>query len=124
MRTKALVSAAALGAMLATLPPAGSAEPAKQEIPFGYLMRDISCSGATHVLLNPCPPNAPMFYLAVPERLDADLLLGQNVQVRGTQDPSSPCPQPLVRVVKIEPSDVLPPCPIECLPGYPPPCPR
>jgi len=87
------------------------AEPAKFEIPFGFLQKDDTCPEATHILKYPCPGTGSDYYLTFPKAKPADLagFLGQNVAVRGTLHTST-CSRPLVQVTKLTISAVLPPC--------------
>ena len=115
MKGRSLLLAAGLVIVAGLQPLHSDTDAAKIDIPFGFLMPDTSCPGATHVLLNPCPPNLPTFYVVFQQGKKVDRFLGQNVAVRGTIDPNASCSAPLVRVTRIVESLVVPPCP-------PPPC--
>jgi hypothetical protein len=124
MNARSLIVAAALGGLIGFQPLRGDAGGAKVDIPFGYLMPDTSCPGATHVLLHPCPPNSPQVYVVFQQGKDVDRFLGRNVTIRGMIDPKATCSAPLVRATKIAESLIVPDCPAPpCQPGDPPPCP-
>ena len=125
MKPRSLLLAAALGVVFGFQPLHSDTDAPKIEIPFGYLMPDTSCPGATHVLLHPCPPNSPEAYLVFPQGKNVDRFLGRNVTVRGTIDTTASCSRPLVRATRIAETSNVPPCPPpECQPGDPPPCPQ
>jgi hypothetical protein len=104
-----LIVAAALATAFAVLQL--PADPAKIEIPFGYLLKDDSCPDATYILKYPCPGLGGDYYLSFAKpRADLAGLEGQNVAVRGVVR-ASVCTLPLVQVTKVTASAILPPCP-------------
>ena len=125
MKARTLLLAVALGIIFASQPLHGDTHAPKIDIPFGFLMPDASCPGATHVLLHPCPPNPPEFYLVFPQGKNVDRFLGRNVTARGTIDTTASCSVPLVRATRIAETLIVPDCPApQCQPGDPPPCPQ
>jgi len=112
MKRAVFLCVAAFGAMLALRPAAGEVVPdsAPVTIPFGILRSDTSCPAATHVVLNPCPPNQPTLYAVFPRGRKLDRFEGQNVTLRGTVDQTA-CSLPLIQARRISLTHVVPPCP-------------
>ena len=73
------------------------------EIPYGILVSDASCRGATHVLLDPCPSHPPEVYIVFPEAGMARRYEKWNVILRGMLLKGD-CSLPLLRVSRIGPS--------------------
>jgi hypothetical protein len=110
MKSKKLARIVALGAILASGPLLGDMNAPKLDIPFGTLLSDASCPLAKHVLLAPCPPNAPVLYVDFPQGKNVDRYVGQNVSTRGTVEFTT-CTLPLLHASRIVLTDVLPDCP-------------
>ena len=112
MQRIVLFCVVALGAMLAFQPqPKGAdVDQPKVDIPFGTLVRGGPCPVATHMVLGPCYPHSPMFFVAFPDGKNVTRYEGQNVTLRGTVDQTS-CSLPLIHASRVSLSKVLPDCP-------------
>jgi hypothetical protein len=88
---------------LVAAPARGQNQPLRVEIPYGFLVSDASCPGASHVLLDPCSPHAAEVYVVFPESGQARRYEGKNVFLRG-EIVQGGCSLPLLRVSRIAPS--------------------
>lgn len=112
MNGTAFLCVVAAGALLALQPAAsvGVADSPHVDIPFGILASDSSCPAATHVILNPCPPNQPLVYAVFARGQKLERFEGRYVSLRGTVDQTA-CPRPLIRAGRIVMAKTLQPCP-------------
>ena len=112
MNRTAFLCVVATGALLVLQPAAdvAIADSPNLDIPFGTLVSDSSCAAATHMILSPCPPQQPQFYVVFPRGRNLERFEGKNVAVRGTVDQTA-CPLPLILAKRIVLSKSLPPCP-------------
>ena len=111
----------ALGAILVSNPLRGDIGVPKVDVE-GILLRDASCSLATHMLLNPCT-KAPSLYVVFPQGKNVARFEGYIVSMRGTVEFTT-CTLPLLHATTVARPKLLLPCPPPvCNPGDPPPCP-
>jgi hypothetical protein len=112
MKRTILVCVLALGAMAGFQILSGGlgADSPKVDIPFGTLVKGSPCSAATHMILSPCFPYPPTFFVVFPDGKNVTRYEGQNVTVRGTVDQAS-CSLPLIQASRVALSKVLPDCP-------------
>ncbi|HZE89700.1 MAG TPA: hypothetical protein VE404_09135 [Verrucomicrobiae bacterium] len=83
--TIVLASAALAGVSTTTQPPPPPApRPVMVEIPYGILIHDDSCPGATHALLDPCAPHPIEVYVRFPADQNLREFEGTNVILRGS----------------------------------------
>ncbi|MBI3448186.1 MAG: hypothetical protein HY049_04615 [Acidobacteria bacterium] len=105
--TIVLVSAALAGgsAVSTTKQPAPSPEsrPVTVEIPYGILIHDESCPGATHALLDPCAPHPIEVYIRFPADQNLKALEGKNVILRGSLHESD-CARLVLKASSVGPS--------------------
>ena len=110
MKRKILTIVLAAGAAVLSSPAPCDTLPVRVEIPYGTLVSDAACAGATHVLLDPCSPHQPEVYVVFPDFKNVRRFEGRNVILRGIVN-KGPCGLLLLHANDVAVSSILPQCP-------------
>jgi hypothetical protein len=100
----------ALGAAISSAPILCDTLPVRVEIPYGTLVSERTCAGATHVLLDPCAPHQQEVFVVFPDFKDVRRFEGKNVILRGIVS-RGPCGLLLLHANEVAVSPILPQCP-------------